>query len=144
MTAEKCNWIDDDIILYDGACVLCSAWVRFVVTRDVKRQFRFTPIESEYGRRMAAALNIEADDPDTNAVITSGRVYFRSDAAIEVLSVLPYWKWVWVLRICPRPIRDLVYNAIAQNRYRWFGRNDVCDIGSVDFSDRVILTYKID
>ena len=136
------EWIDDDIILYDGVCVLCSTWVRFVASRDTTKRFRFTPIESEYGRAMAKALGIDANDPDTNAVIINGSALYRSDAAIAVLSTLPYWGWIKVLKIAPIGIRDIVYNGIARNRYQWFGRHDVCDVGGVRFSDRIVLTNK--
>jgi predicted DCC family thiol-disulfide oxidoreductase YuxK len=65
-------WPDDDVILYDGVCVFCSRWVRFVAARDVKRRFRFTAIQSPYGTRLAQAFGIDPGDPDTNAVIRGG------------------------------------------------------------------------
>src|SRR6202046_5561645 len=102
-------WPDDNIILYDGVCVFCSGWVHFVVKRDLARRFRFTPIQSPYGRRLAEALGIDPDNPDTNAVILGGRDYRRSDAALTVVSNLPGWGWVRALRIVPRPLRDAVY-----------------------------------
>jgi predicted DCC family thiol-disulfide oxidoreductase YuxK len=71
MEANEVNgiWPDDNVILFDGVCVFCSRWVRFVVARDKPACFRFTPIQSPYGTRLAQALGIDADDPDTNAVI---------------------------------------------------------------------------
>ena len=62
------NWPDDDVILYDGVCVFCSRWIRFVATRDVKKRFRFTAIQSNYGTRLARTFGIDPNDPDTNAV----------------------------------------------------------------------------
>ena len=70
-------WPDDDVILYDGVCVFCSRWVRFVATRDVNQQFRFTAIQSGYGTRLAQAFGIDPSDPDTNAVIHAGFAYFK-------------------------------------------------------------------
>ena len=78
-------WPDDDVILYDGVCVFCSRWVRFVAARDVARRFRFTAIQSGYGTRLAQAFGIDPDDPDTNAVVHGGVAYFKSDAALTVL-----------------------------------------------------------
>ena len=78
-------WPDDDVILYDGVCVFCSRWVRFVAARDKARRFRFTAIQSGYGTRLAQAFGIDPDDPDTNAVIHGGVAYFKSDAALTVL-----------------------------------------------------------
>ncbi len=82
-------WPDDDVILYDGVCVFCSRWVRFVATRDVDQRFRFTAIQSSYGTRLAQAFGIDPDDPDTNAVIHGGAAFFKSDAALTVLGALP-------------------------------------------------------
>ena len=86
-------WPDDDVILYDGVCVFCSRWIRFVAARDVARRFRFTAIQSGYGTRLAQAFGIDPDDPDTNAVVHGGVAYFKSDAALTVLSALPGWGW---------------------------------------------------
>src|SRR4051812_41900808 len=114
------QWPDDDVILYDGVCVFCSRWIRFVAARDRDGRFRFTAIQSDYGRRLAQAFGIDPADPDTNAVIHGGIAYFKCDAALTVLSNLPGWRWVRVLRMVPEPLRNAVYNLVAQNRYRFF------------------------
>jgi len=131
-------WPDDGIILYDGVCVLCSGWMRFVLRRDPKRLFRFTPIQSAYGTALARALGIDPEDPDTNAVIWKGIAYRRSDAALRVVSLLPSWGWVRVLQIMPRFLRDAVYRLIARTRYRVWGRHAVCDLGGESYADRVV------
>jgi predicted DCC family thiol-disulfide oxidoreductase YuxK len=131
-------WPDDNVILYDGVCVFCSRWVRFVVARDVRRRFRFTAIQSAYGTRMAQALGINPADPDTNAVIHGGVAYFKSDAALTVLSNLPGWGWVRALRLVPRPIRDTVYNLVARNRYRIFGKYEACFVPDAELRARVL------
>ncbi len=99
-------WPDDDVILYDGVCVFCSRWVRFVARRDTGRRFRFTAIQSPYGTRLAQAFGIDPEDPDTNAVVHGGMAFFKSDAALMVLSNLPGWGWVRALRAIPKPLRD--------------------------------------
>src|SRR6266513_2376933 len=98
-------WPDDDVILYDGVCVFCSRWIRFVAARDLERRFRFTAIQSGYGARLAQAFGINPDDPDTNAVVHGGVAYFKSDGALTVLSNLPGWGWVRALRLVPTPLR---------------------------------------
>jgi len=132
------QWPDDDVILYDGVCVFCSRWVRFVAARDMERRFRFTAIQSGYGTRLAQAYGINPDDPDTNAVIQGGEVFFKSDAALTVLSALPGWRWVRVLRSVPKPLRDAAYNLVARNRYRIFGKYETCFLGDAGFRDRVM------
>jgi predicted DCC family thiol-disulfide oxidoreductase YuxK len=131
-------WPDDDVILYDGICVFCSRWIRFVAARDVDRRFRFTAIQSSYGRRLAEAFGINPEDPDTNAVVHDGIASFKSDAALTVLSHLPGWTWTARLRAVPKPWRDAVYNLIARNRYRIFGTYDCCFLGDAGFRERVI------
>jgi predicted DCC family thiol-disulfide oxidoreductase YuxK len=131
-------WPDDDVILYDGACGFCSRWVRFVARRDVDRRFRFTAIQSGYGTRLARAFSIDPDDPDTNAVIHGGVVYFKSDAALMVLSHLPGRQWVRVLRSVPQPLRDAVYNLVARNRYRIFGKYDECFVPDASLQARML------
>jgi predicted DCC family thiol-disulfide oxidoreductase YuxK len=126
------------LILYDGVCVLCSRWFRFVARRDTERRFLFTPIQSDYGRALALKLGIDPDNPETNAVLLDDRVYLRSDSALSVLSVLPNWRWTRVLRYAPKPLRDRLYTLIARNRYRLFGTLPACDRGDARFSDRVI------
>jgi predicted DCC family thiol-disulfide oxidoreductase YuxK len=131
-------WPDDDVILYDGVCVFCSRWVRFIATRDAARRFRFTAIQSGYGTRLAQALGIDPDDPDSNAVVHGGVAYFKSDGALTVLSHLPGWRWVRGLRAVPKPIRDMVYNRVARNRYRIFGKYDACFVPDAELRARVI------
>jgi predicted DCC family thiol-disulfide oxidoreductase YuxK len=131
-------WPDDDVILYDGVCVFCSRWVRFVATRDVEQRFRFTAIQSGYGTRLAQAFGIDPRDPDTNAVVHGGEVFFKSDAALTVLSRLPGWGWVRALRLVPKPLRDAAYNLVARNRYRIFGKYETCFLGDAGFRDRVM------
>jgi predicted DCC family thiol-disulfide oxidoreductase YuxK len=131
-------WPDDDVILYDGVCVFCSRWIRFIATRDVDRRFRFTAIQSGYGTRLAQAVRIDAADPDTNAVVHGGVAYFKSDAALTVLSNLPGWRWTGVLRSVPKPLRDAVYNLVARNRYRIFGKYEECFVPDATFGERVM------
>ncbi|MBR0854968.1 thiol-disulfide oxidoreductase DCC family protein [Bradyrhizobium liaoningense] len=132
------KWPDDDVILYDGVCIFCSRWVRFVANRDVAGRFRFTPIQSDYGTRLARTSGINPDDPDTNAVVHDGEVFMKSDAALTVLSQLPGWSWVRLLFAVPKPLRDPVYSLIARNRYRIFGKYDACFVPDADLRARVI------
>ncbi len=135
------SWPDDGIILYDGVCVLCSGWMRFVLRRDRDRLFRFTPIQSDYGAALARALGIDPQDPDTNAVLWKGVAYRRSDAALRVVSLLPHWGWVRILHAVPRVLRDSVYRVIAPSRYRVWGRHRVCDLGDRSHAERVVTRF---
>ncbi|WP_024511185.1 DCC1-like thiol-disulfide oxidoreductase family protein [Bradyrhizobium sp. ARR65] len=132
------TWPDDDVILYDGVCIFCSRWVRFVAARDADARFRFTAIQSPYGTRLAQAFGIDPDDPDTNAVIHGGVAYFKSDAALTVLSRLPAFGWTRILFAVPKSMRDAVYNLVARNRYRIFGKYDSCFVPDAALRTRVM------
>lgn len=137
-TPLKAPWPDDDIILYDGVCIFCSRWIRFVAERDVAKRFRFTPIQSDYGAKLAQHFGIDPNDPDTNAVIHGGEAYFKSDAALTVLSHLAGWSWVRVLFAIPTALRTPCYNLVARNRYRIFGRSEACMVPDASLRERVI------
>ena len=130
-------WPDDDVILFDGVCIFCSRWVRFVAARDEAKRFRFTPIQSDYGMRLARTFGIDPDDPDTNAVIHGGEAFLKSDGALTVLSLLPGWGWMRALLAVPKPLRNAVYNLVARNRFRIFGKYDSCFIPDADLRARV-------
>jgi predicted DCC family thiol-disulfide oxidoreductase YuxK len=132
------QWPDDDVILYDGVCVFCSRWVQFVIARDSAKRFRFTPIQSAYGTRLAQAFGIDPQDPDSNAVVHGGKAHLKSDAALTVLSNLPGWGWARALFAVPKPLRDAVYGLVARNRYRIFGRFDVCFLPDPELRKRVL------
>ena len=128
----------DGLILFDGVCVFCSRWVRFVIDRDEDRRFRFVAIQSETGRALAVRYGIDADAPQTNAVILQGRIWFKSDAALAVLSELPSTRGLGALRGIPAGLRNPIYDLIAQNRYRIFGRTDACMVPSAEDRARFI------
>ncbi len=122
----------DRLILFDGVCVFCSRWVRFVIERDPERRFRFLPIQSEAGRALALRYSIDPETPQTNAVVLDGRIFFKSDAALTVLGALASTRALAGLKTVPRALRDPVYDLIAKNRYALFGRTEACMVPSAD------------
>lgn len=127
---QPCPDHPDGLILFDGVCVFCSRWVRFVIDHDPERRFTFTPIQAERGRALAERFGIDPETPQTNAVIWKGRAWFKSDAALTVLGALPGTRPLAILKALPRQIRDPVYDLIARNRYRIFGQTDACMVPS--------------
>ena len=129
----------DGLILFDGVCVFCSRWVRFVIDRDPEQRFRFMTVQSDTGRTLAARFGIDAEAPQTNAVLWGGRIFFKSDAALTVLGQLAETRPLGLLKVMPRLLRDLVYDLIAGNRYRIFGRTEVCMIPAPEDRSRFLL-----
>lgn len=128
----------DGLILFDGVCLLCSAWVRFVVARDRAARFRFVTIQDGAGSGLAASLGMDPAEPETNAAVLGGRALFKSDAALAVLRHLPGWRWTAALRAVPRPVRDWLYDRVARNRYRLFGRADTCMVPTPELASRFV------
>ena len=118
--------VPDHLVLFDGVCVLCSRWVQFIIARDPAARFRFVAIQTPLGRNLARRFGIDAENPESNAVIVNGRACFKFDSVLAVLRELPGWRWARIVCVVPRPIRDFVYDRIARNRYRVFGRRDTC------------------
>jgi predicted DCC family thiol-disulfide oxidoreductase YuxK len=132
------NDLPNDLILFDGVCVLCSGWVDFVIRRDPAARFRFTAIQTPYGRRLAERFGIDTNDAETNVAVMSGHAYFKSDSALAVLIDLPGWRWTRVAYLLPKRVRDFFYDRVARNRYRLFGRRDACLVPTPDIARRFL------
>ncbi len=117
------------VILFDGECNLCSAAVRFVLRRERAAWCRFASLQSEAGRRLVSEAGGAADRLDTFYLWESGALLDRSDAALEVARYLRWpWRAVRIFRVLPRRLRDKLYDYVAKNRVRWFGRHEYCAI----------------
>jgi len=90
------------------------------------------------GRDIAARLGIDPAAPVTNAVIVDGVAYFKSDSALAVLGRLDGWRWTRILRVCPRFVRDWIYDRIALSRYAIFGRTASCMVPTAEQAARFL------
>jgi len=122
------------LIIFDGVCVLCSRGCRFVSNRDPRGYFRFVPMQLAEGRSLAEQLGIDPDRPESFAFLAAGHGYVKSEAVLRIARALPGWRWTWVFHLIPRAIRDAIYDLVARNRYRWFGRRDACMLPTLDRS----------
>ncbi|UUZ87085.1 thiol-disulfide oxidoreductase DCC family protein [Paenibacillus sp. P26] len=114
-------------MFYDGVCGFCSRVVQFIIPRDPEGRFHFAAIQSAAGQRMLAEQGLDPKALDTFVLLERNRVYTRSTAALRVVRGLRgAWPFFYVFIMVPRPVRDAVYNFIARNRYRWFGRSESC------------------
>jgi len=115
------------ILLYDGVCVLCSRTVMFVLKHERDASIRFVAIQSEEGAALASAHGVDPQEPDTFLFVEDGRAYRKSSGVIALFAYLrPPWSLARALRFCPPPVRDWLYDRVARNRYRLFGKRDVC------------------
>jgi len=129
----------DGIIVFDGVCVLCSRWVRFLLPRDRKGAFRFAAMQSEAGQRLLAAHGLDPLDPVSFLFLDDGRAYTDSGAILGVLVRLGgAWRLMAIGYALPRPLRDALYRWVARHRYRWFGRHETCFVPSPDAAGRFL------
>jgi predicted DCC family thiol-disulfide oxidoreductase YuxK len=116
-----------DIVIFDGLCNLCARSVHFILRHESEPRFVFCPVQSAAGARLLGAHGYSAADVTTFVLVSEGRVYARSAAALRIARHFRgAWQLLRVLWIVPRPLRDMLYNFVAQNRYSWFGKADSC------------------
>jgi predicted DCC family thiol-disulfide oxidoreductase YuxK len=115
------------ILLFDGVCNLCNMLVSFVLDHEVDHSMRFASLDSETAKRLIADYHLHIEGTGTLVFIEQGRSYLRSTGALRVARHLRRpWRWLTLLIVIPQPVRDVAYDFISRNRYRWFGKLDRC------------------
>lgn len=121
------------IMIYDGVCYLCNSSVNFIIKRDTRNRFLFTPLQSDYAQALMIKYGLEHLVDDTFILIKDERCFFQSDAALEISKEFSgLWRLLRVFKVVPKPFRDFFYGLIARNRYRLFGKADSCKIPSAE------------
>jgi len=127
------------VILFDGVCNLCNGFVTFVIARDPAGRFHFGPLQSPAAKRLLESIDSREGWPDSIVLVENGRAWTRSAAALRIARGLTFpWPLAYALVVVPRPLRDWIYNRIARNRYRWFGKRDVCMVPTPELRARFI------
>lgn len=127
------------LILFDGVCNWCNAWVRVVIAHDPDGQFKFGALQSEQAQRILRDLHLPSTNYQTFLLLEEGRVFTKSTAALRVIRQLSWW-WplYYVCVLVPTPLRDVVYDFVAHHRYRWMGRTDTCRVPSQAERERFV------
>ena len=127
------------VIVFDGVCNFCNAFVNFVLKWDSPGLFRFGTLQSQPAQDILAQLHLSTRDYETFLLLENGKVFTKSTAALKVLRCLPgVWPWMYAFIIIPRPLRDMVYSVIARNRYQWMGKSDTCRVPTPEERARFI------
>jgi len=114
-------------VLFDGACHFCDGTVSFIIDHDPQANFRFAALQSPAARRLLERCLPSARGCDSLVLVEREKCYTRSTAALRIARRLRSpWFLLYGLIIVPRPIRDALYDWLARNRYRWFGKRDEC------------------
>lgn len=115
------------VVLFDGVCNLCNGAVQFIIRRDKRGRFCFASLQSDVGQGLLRGHGVAPHGLYSMIVVEDGVLYERSDAALRIARRLPgLWPVLGVFGVLPRRMRDGLYNFVAKNRYRWFGKRDVC------------------
>ena len=116
------------ILFFDGVCGLCNGFVDLLLKADTRDRFRYAPLQGETAHRMLGPQD-QAGGLHSFVYLENDRIHEQSNAVLLALNRLGgAWRLLDLLYIFPRPFRDFVYRIVARNRYRWFGRHDVCRI----------------
>ena len=129
---------NNQVILFDGVCNLCSGSVQFILKRDKEKKFLFASLQSVYGQALLKQLHLPTDTFNSFILYDGGEIFTRSTAALKMFSQLKGWGWVKIFWIVPKFIRDAVYNLIAKNRYKWFGKKDECWLPTPELKERFL------
>ena len=127
------------IILFDGVCNLCNSSVQFILKRDRKKLFHFGSLQGKAGQEYLRRFNLPTDNFNSFMLVENGKLYTRSTGALRMLKHLGGgWSLLYAFIIIPRFIRDAVYNWIAKNRYKWFGKQEACWLPTPELKERFL------
>ncbi len=127
------------LLLFDGVCNLCNASVQWVIRRDPQAVFRFASLQSETGQMLLRKFKLPADELNTVVLVTGEKIFTRSDVLLQLFKILGgRWNLLRIFSVLPRPVRNAVYDWIAKNRYRWFGKKEACWLPTPDLKERFL------
>ncbi|WP_394749080.1 thiol-disulfide oxidoreductase DCC family protein [Spongiimicrobium salis] len=133
--------LNKKIILFDGVCNLCQSSVQFVIKRDKKNIFQFAALQSDFGRSLAQKLNLDISKVDSIVLVDEERKrhWIKSGAALRIAQNLGgAYPLLSVFLIVPGFLRNMVYDYIADNRYKWYGKQEECMIPTPELRSKFL------
>lgn len=129
----------DVVVLFDGTCKLCNGWAQFIITHDRAHLIKLATVQSLEGQKLLAWAGLPTDNFNTIVIIHADEFFIRSEAMFEITARLPApWSWLQMTRIVPGRMRDWMYDKIAVNRYKMFGRYDCVQLPAADHKHRFL------
>lgn len=125
------------LFVFDHVCVLCSGGAAFIMRHDKAAKVSFTSAQGRLGEALCRHYDLDWDE--SYLFIRNGQPFIKSTGYFEVARALGgIWQLGLIFRIVPRPVRDCVYDLVARNRYRWFGKTEACALLSEDQRARLV------
>ncbi|MEP1095714.1 MAG: DCC1-like thiol-disulfide oxidoreductase family protein [Cyclobacteriaceae bacterium] len=132
------NSVEHPVVFFDGVCNLCNSSVNFIIKRDRKGFFKFSPLQGKYAARVLPDEFIGKGSLPS-LILLDTKVKVKSTAALNIAKRLSgLWPLLYILMVIPAFIRHSIYDLVAKNRYQWFGKKDQCMIPTPDLKDRFI------
>ena len=130
---------DQKIILFDGVCNLCNGAVTYIIKRDKNNVFKFAALQSEIGQQLISKFNIDTSKVDSIILIDGEKHYTKSSAALHIAKQLSgAYPLLFGFMVVPKFIRNSVYDYIAKNRYKWFGKKESCMIPTAELKSKFL------
>ncbi|MEK4525178.1 thiol-disulfide oxidoreductase DCC family protein [Paenibacillus sp. FSL H7-0942] len=127
------------IVLVDGVCHFCQGLTKWIIKRDPEGKYHFASLQSDVAKELLKKGNLSTDSMDTFVLIENGKYYTRSTAALRLAKGLKFpYPLLYVFIMIPKFIRNAVYNWVARNRYRWFGKDEACMLPTPEIKDRFL------
>jgi predicted DCC family thiol-disulfide oxidoreductase YuxK len=128
------------IILFDGLCNLCDASVQFIIKRDTKDVFRFVSLQSDLGQELLQQLPISTQKIDSIILYESDKAYYyKSEAVFEIVkSIGGFFYCLLIFKWLPTAVTNTIYDYIARNRYRWWGKKESCLVPSQELQSKFL------
>jgi predicted DCC family thiol-disulfide oxidoreductase YuxK len=131
--------IKNCILLFDGECNLCNKSVQFVIKRDKRNKVKFASLQSAAGKKLKEHYQIPESYFDSIVLIDNDKVYYKSTAALSLSKYMDgLWPLCYALVIIPAFIRNIIYDFIARNRIKWFGKADTCWVMTPELKNRFL------
>jgi predicted DCC family thiol-disulfide oxidoreductase YuxK len=130
---------DRPIIIFDGYCVMCSGFARFILRHDREAKYRLLPAQTALGGALYRHFGLDPVNYETNILLENGIALFKSEGSLKMFQGLGFpWSMLGVFAVLPLSLRDRAYSVVARNRLRWFGRREACFLTEPGQADRFL------
>jgi len=129
---------DKSIVFFDGYCILCNGFVDFLIRKDNNNSLKYASLQGETAKEILPSDYLSRID-SVVFIDNQARIFVKSKAVIQILCTLGgFWKVLKLLNVFPKSFNDFFYDIIANNRYSWFGKNDLCRIPTIEEKEKIL------